>query len=262
MSRDAAVGWDFFGHFVRNLHRYSDVVTETGSTDGTRRRAARTRESSGSYSKANLRVCRVPNRFGAFLATSGDDPDNVASASPCCVGLSAGWRRRWAGRRHGPAGCATATAAISAGCRGAAGWRRASACPLSPRCCQVTALRLAWRCASPRRGRGRGIQRRHRLVADHELGAQDQSAGNADALALAAGETRRVRAGRPTSSSMAATVWRVPAPGRAPWICSGSAMEVPENARPDSANFFVVQCSQSGIYNPLDQLLVTKIKAP
>ena len=39
------------------------------------------------------------------------------------------------------------------------------------------------------------IQRRDRLVADDELRAQGQGAGNADALALAAGKLVRVAAG-------------------------------------------------------------------
>ena len=39
------------------------------------------------------------------------------------------------------------------------------------------------------------IQRRNRLIADDELGAQGQGAGNANALALAAGKFVRVAAG-------------------------------------------------------------------
>jgi len=36
-----------------------------------------------------------------------------------------------------------------------------------------------------------------------------------------------------------------------------SWVKTSENARPDSANFFVVQCSQSGIYHPMDQVSVS-----
>ena len=40
----------------------------------------------------------------------------------------------------------------------------------------------------------RHVERRHRLVADDQLGAHRQRAGDADALALAAGEFVRVAA--------------------------------------------------------------------
>ena len=44
-------------------------------------------------------------------------------------------------------------------------------------------------------GADRDVERRDRLVADHQLGLQDQRAGDADALALAAGEFVRVAVG-------------------------------------------------------------------
>ena len=44
-------------------------------------------------------------------------------------------------------------------------------------------------------GADRDVERRHRLVADHQLGLEDQRAGDADALALAAGEFVRQAAG-------------------------------------------------------------------
>ena len=44
-------------------------------------------------------------------------------------------------------------------------------------------------------GADRDVERRHRLVADHQLGLQDQGAGDADALALAARELVRVAVG-------------------------------------------------------------------
>ena len=40
-------------------------------------------------------------------------------------------------------------------------------------------------------GADRDVERRHRLVADHQLRLEDQRAGDADALALAAGELVR-----------------------------------------------------------------------
>ena len=44
-------------------------------------------------------------------------------------------------------------------------------------------------------GADRDVERRDRLVADHQLGLQDQGAGDADALALAAGEFVRIAVG-------------------------------------------------------------------
>src|SRR5262249_37683108 len=46
-------------------------------------------------------------------------------------------------------------------------------------------------------GLDRDVERRHRLVGHDEVGAQDQRSGDADALALAAGELVRVARQRP-----------------------------------------------------------------
>ena len=64
----------------------------------------------------------------------------------------------------------------------------------------------------------RDVEGGHRLVGDDQLGLERERPGDADALALAAGELVRVPAsavrGRPTSSSSSRTSRRGPAPRR------------------------------------------------
>jgi len=77
----------------------------------------------------------------------------------------------------------------------------------------------------------RDVECRDRLVGDDELGAEDEGAGDADALALPAGEFVRVFlggvAGRPTSARTVRTASPIAAPLAMPCTRIGSASVLP-----------------------------------